>query len=539
MASPLTQIALSSLRASQAGLATSGHNIANVNTEGYTRQDAVMASARPTFSGSGYLGNGVQVQAVRRAYVGQIDSQVRMAGSDYASASARAEGLDRLNTLMGDTDSGIPGAMSGFFSAADALAADPAGAATRQTFLASARTLAQRFKDTQARLADDRMSVNRDIKATVDEVNVYSRQVADLNVAISGETKAGRTPNDLIDQRELLLRKLADRLSIQPVEQEDGTVNVFLGTGQSLVVSGSAYGLATTPDEFRADAPRVGLKLGSEVTPLPGAELLGGRLGGLLSYRDEALTAAEAGIGRLAASIASAVNAQHRAGVDASGAADADLFSIDAPMVTASSANTGSAGVTATIADASALAASEYKLSWDGAQWSALSSADGSRKTFASLPATIDGLTIAGSGTPAAGDSFLVSAVRTTASSINVAIKQVTGVAAGQGAASGDGRNAQALAGLGDANIAQSASATGAWSALIADLGARGHEAGLAQSAAETLSTSLTTARESVAGVNLDEEAMNIMRFQQAFQAAGKLASVANTLFDSVLEIVR
>ncbi len=539
MSTSLTEIALSGLRASQIGLATTGNNITNVNTPGYTRQEALFAAAVPQFTGGGYLGSGVNVQSVRRVYVAQLGAQAMNAASDAAFAAAGSDALGRLNTLVSSADNGVSPAISAFFASADALSASPADSAARQAFLSDAGALAHGITDTQDLIGQERSAVNGDIQSAVDAVNQDARAIAKLNASIAAASVSGQPPNDLLDQRDTLLTQLAQQVRVQTFPQSDGSINVSIGTGQALVTGASAFALKMVPDEFRSDAPVVGTQSGNFVTPLPSGDLIGGALGGLLSYRDQALSAATAGLGRLAVALAAAVNAQNRAGVDASGAAGQDVFSVDAPTAVPSSGNAGGAALGATVTDASALAASDYQVSWDGSAWSVLRSSDGSRQSFSTLPATVDGLQISVQGTPSPGDAFLVSATRPAAQSISVALTRGAQVAAGRTAASGDGNNAAAIAALAGANAVQGSTPIGAWSALVADIGARGHEAGLAKTATASLASSLSSARDAAAGVNLDEEAMNLTRYQQAFQASGKLAAVAGTLFDAILQIAR
>lgn len=543
MSSSLISLGLSGINAAQIGLATTGHNISNVNTAGYSRQDAVQVAAEPLFSGAGSLGNGVEVQTVRRSYSDQLAAQARAADSQSAYATEYADGLSRLNTLLGDVDRSPSGAMSGFFASAQALSTNPADAASRQSLLASAETLAQRFRDASASLDEEMVQTNRRIESSVTTINSYARQLATLNATIVNEQAAGRIPNDLLDRRDGVLSSLAGEARLQGVPQKDGSINVYLANGQSLVVGGQAQALATARDEFGGGKLRVGVKAGDTITPFPPSEDLGGALGGLIAYAEKALPEAQAGLGRLANALAHAVNAQHRQGQDRLGQAGGNFFSIEPPQVSPSISNTGNASLTVGVGNGALLQASDYRVQYDGAQWTVTRSADGMQNTFASMPAALDGLSFSAAGTARAGDAFVVSPGASALATLEVAIKDPQRVAAGlpsgSAAATGDNRGIVALAALSEQELVQGASFDGAYASLIAGLGADGREMELARSAGEQLAADLRQARESVAGVNLDEEAMKMVQYQQAYQAAGKMVAIANSLFDTILGIAR
>lgn len=543
MSSTLIRVGLSGINAAQIGLSTTGHNISNVNTAGYSRQDTVQVAAEPLFSGAGSLGNGVEVQTVRRTYAEQLAGQVRAADAQSAYATQYADGLSRLNTLLGDVDRSPSGALSGFFGAAQALSANPADAASRQSLLASAETLTQRFRDAAEAIDEEFTQTNRSLQATVTAVNSYARQVAALNATIVNEQAAGRTPNDLLDRRDAVLDEMASQARIQGVPQKDGSINVYLANGQSLVVGGQSQALGTAPDEFGGPLLRVGVKAGDTITPFPPSEELGGALGGLLAYGRESLVTAQAGLGRIANALAYSVNAQHAQGQDRLGRAGGEFFAIEAPQVSPSSANTGTGRLSVGVSDGALLQASDYRAQFDGSKWTLTRLSDGVQSSFGQLPASLDGLSISASGNAQAGDTFLVSPGASAIATLNVAIKDPTRVAAGLAssgaAATGDNRNINALAALAGQEKVLGATFDGAYASMVADLGASGREMELSRSAGEQLAADLKNARESASGVNLDEEALKMVQYQQAYQAAGKMVAIANSLFDTILGIAR
>ncbi len=623
MSNSLTQLALSGIHASQVGLNTTGQNIANAQTPGFSRQSVIQVAAEPTFTGSGYLGTGASVQGVARSYSTLLAAQANNAASEAARAASYADGLEQINNLIGSADRSASVALSSFFSAVQQVTTSPADAASRQSMLASAQTLAQRFRDLDGSLAEQRNQVNDRISTALDDINSQARQIAALNNRIAGETADGRTPNDLMDQRDVLLNSLNRLMRTSSVAQADGTVSVYLNSGIALVSGGTSQALGLAANAADPSSPAVGTRSGSTAVPLPGAGDLGGELGGLIALRDDALAAAEAGLGRLARVIAETVNTQHRLGQDLQGNAGGDFFTIAAPAATASGANKGSAAATVAITDVSALAATDYKVSATAGGFSVTRLADGTQQSFGASPIDIDGLRIELNGEAATGDSFMVSAARGAAGTLQVALRStaliasaspvgITASTANRGDAlasirvvsadaglretatirfetqgqaiitagsastrvaytpgtaiafngwsvtlqgtpqagdtftvaaasgsTGDNRNMLALADLSGRDVLGGATLAGGYAQLVADFGVRGREAEALRSASSSLETAAASARDAVSGVNLEEEAMNMLRYQQSYQAAGKLLSVANTLFESIISIYR
>ncbi len=417
MASLLT-LGTSALNAANVGLRTTGHNIANVNTPGYSRQVAVASTPTPQFSGSGFFGRGVEIATVRRVYDGFLTAQAHTATARAGEAKARAGQLDVTNGILGSTDGGIGLALNGFQSALSAAASYPGDLASRQSALSGAQALAAQFNDAAGRLSDQRRAVESQLRSLVGDVNQQLKDVAALNGQVALAQGNGQPPNDLLDRRDELVRTLSQTLGVTAVPQGDGMVSLFVGNGQSVVLGGGASTLELQPDPYDPSHPVLGIAKGSSFSAVDTSQLSGGTLGGLLKFADQDLAQVQDEIGRLALATAAAYNARHRLGVDAEGKAGGDLFSIAAPAVGASRFNTGTGILGASVADATALAASGYRVDYDGAQYSVTRLSDQVKRTFASLPQTVDGLTLDMGGTPAAGDSYTVNAVRDVAASL-------------------------------------------------------------------------------------------------------------------------
>ncbi len=648
MANSIYSIGLSGLAAAQAGLATTGHNIANVNTPGYSRQELLQLARFPLFNGGSFFGQGVDVTTVRRVYSDYLAAQVLATRTQSARFDALATELSQLDNLFGDPAAGLSPALAEFFSGVNTVAAHPADGPARQSMLSAASALVARFRQIDDQMAGLRAAADDQIRAGVDAINGLVAQIAGLNrriAEVTGATAGQQPPNDLLDQRDLLVGKLNDLIGASVVVQEDGSYNVFLRSGQALVIGQESFRLQALPDARDPRKLEIALDLGGGgALRLRAEDVAGGRLAGVVAYRDGTLTQAQNELGRLAAVLAEKFNAQHRLGLDRNGAPGGDVFSTPVPVASAATTNTGSATLSAAIADAGALTASDYELRYDGAQWTLTRLADDTTQTFATLPQTVDGVTFAvASGSAAAGDSFLVQPTRYAARDLALLISDPAKVAAaapirtaagsansGSGSisagsvtaaylaaplagpltltfaagtntlsgfppaqpvtvtvngssttypagapvpftagatiafggieftvsgtpadgdtfdvlpnanAAGDNRNAQALAALASQTLVLGgATLGGALGQLTARIGSATQEARFERDAQATLYRQTDRALQSMAGVNLDEEAANLQRYQQAYQAAGEVMRIAGSLFDTILAIGR
>jgi flagellar hook-associated protein 1 FlgK len=642
MSNGIFGIGLSGLAAAQAGLLTAGHNITNANTAGYSRQQTIQGARAPMFTGGGFIGTGVNVDSVRRVYSDFLGAQATRATASASHFDTFATELGKLDNLFGDATTGLGPSLSDFFGAVNTVAQQPADVASRQTLLSSAQSLVSRLHQQQDQLESLRGANNAQLKSAVTTINGYASQIAELNHKISIATAASsQPPNDLLDQRDQLVTELNQQIGATAVAQSDGSYNVFLSNGQGLVIGQTAAMLVAQPNPDDPQNIEVGLKTGASVLRFTAQTLTGGALGGLLAYRDGALTDAENALGRITVNLAAAFNDQHKLGLDLKGNFGGNFFTVPTPVVTNATTNTSSATVTAQIQSANALEASDYRLSYDGSNYTVTRLSDGTAQSFATLPQTVDGVTIAISGTPAAGDRFLIQPVHYAAANVKVAISDPALIAAagpvvtGQRASNlgtgtiaaasvdstypsnpltstvtllynagtatfsgfpfvpvtvtvgststtyaagvpvpytsgatiafgglsfvvsgapatgdtftlgpntngtGDNRNAQLLAKLANQNIVANGTETfaEAYGSLVADVGNRTNEAQVEQGAQSALLSQTEEAQQSVSGVNLDEEAANLQKYQQAYQAAAKVIAIAGTLFDSILQI--
>lgn len=541
MTTNILSIGQSALAAAQVGLATTGHNIANSGTAGYSRQIVTQGAVAGQNSGYGFVGKGTEVTDVRRVHSEFLSGQVLAAQIVSSSLDAYYTQIKRIDNLLADPSAGVSPALQDFFNSVQNLAAQPTDAASRQAMLSSAESLTARFNGLDGQLADIRTGINDQIESSVSAINGYARQIAQLNDAIEKATTAaqGKPPNDLMDQRDQLIAQLGQEVRVTVVNQGNSS-NVFIGNGQPLVVGSKAFALAATNSPTDSHRTVVAYVSKDKTSVLSETALPGGRLGGLFEFRAKTLDPAQNALGRIALAVGSTVNAQHRQGLTLNGSAGADLFTLPSPQVSASRDNQGTALVSAAIADTSQLTTSDYRLQYDGSQYHLTRLSDEQTFTYASLPQTVDGFTFDVSGAPATSDTFVIRPTVAGAEGIRVALNDPAAIAASANpGGKGDARNIAAIADLQTALTLDGGSThfQGAYAALVSEVGNKTRELEVTSAAAGTYLNQAHQAQQSESGVNLDEEAGNLMRYQQAYQAAGKLMQAAGQLFDILLEL--
>ena len=545
-------IGTTALSALQRAISTTGQNIANVNTDGYSRQ-SVTFSARPAQDiGAGYLGSGVQVTSIDRAYSQFManDVQQRTASSGYYSLYANA--AERVDSMLGDPSTSITQAMDSFFASAEAVANSPTSLPERQVMLSNAETLVQRFDYIVGRVDDVTKEMNSQIAGAVSEINQLAGGIATLNeeiAKVSGRT--GGLPNDLLDQRDALIVQLSSLVDTKTLAQDDGSLNVFIGRGQPLVTGTVAETLATQTDPDLGSTSIVTLSAfvagSSDVSDF----LTGGKLGAALTVTDEVVNPTRRELNLLAVGFAETINAIQEGGDDLQGVNGTALFTETegvvktAPSVDDSTANSGNAAVTFTVTDAKLLTGDSYRVDYTATGVNLRNLTTDAVTTLGASPATVDGVQITytaqvatGGAGANQGDAFIVDPVFQASRFLEVKIDDPAKIAAASnGGAAGNNSNMLAMIELRDQSLLKGSTATygEVYNNLLSDVAVRTQRA---QSSAETETALLGSAldrQSSLQGVNLDEEAANLVRYQQAYQAAAQIVAVANEVFDTLL----
>lgn len=625
----LMSIGLSGLRAFQRAIDVTGHNITNVNTPGYSRQVTEFSTRVGDGQGNNYTGGGTQVTTIRRIYDEMIGLQLQAATTGHARFDTLNTLSTRLDALLADPDTGLNSALQSFFGAVQDVNNDPASIPARQAMLGEAESLALRFRSLDQRLAETDAEINRRLSLAVDDVNRLAGSIADVNDRIAlAQGRTGRPPNDLLDQRDVLVRELSAQISVNTALQDDGTLNVFIGSGQTLVIGTEAKRLAITGSEFDATRLEVVYEGFSGGTPLANG-LTGGALGGLLDFRRDMLDPTRQALGKTATALALQFNDQHSSGVDLHGSAGGEFFSLAAPTVLRSGQNSGNGTVNAVVTDVSALSGADYVLEFDGASYTLTRTNSTATVAMSGSgtpadPFNADGLHIVTGGAAAAGDRFMIRSAQDASLSMSAALVDPRAIAMaaptrlsasldnlgaailsapvvvdsqdpallvpalieftsdteytvdGAGpftyedgtpisvngsqfaisgvprtgdrftleantGASGDNRNGQLLADVQSVGLLDggAVSISDSYSQLVAGVGTATRQVQANFDAQQVVLNNVEDTLQANSGVNLDEEAANLIRYQQAYQAAAQVIGVVNTLFDSLLAATR
>jgi flagellar hook-associated protein 1 FlgK len=631
MGTGIFDIGLTGLNAAQAGLTTTSHNIANASTAGFHKQNALQSTANPQKTGAGYFGSGVKVDTVLRSYNQFLDNSVLQAQTQDSYLQTYQSQINQIDNLLADPNSGMSPALQSFFSAVQDVASNPSAVPSRQALISQAQALQSRFQTFSSRLDDIRAGVNRQITDTTAQINAAAENIAQLNDQIVRSEATDTQPaNDLLDKRDQLIADLNKLVKTTVVKEGNGTANVFIGTGQTLVLGIRSFTLSAGPSAADPANYDINYLANGSTIPLNPGSLQGGSLGALLTFRTQTLDDAQNNLGRVATVLAQTFNDQHNLGQDLNGALGGNFFTVPAAQALVSNTNTGSAVVTAANTNVGALSGSDYRLSFNAGTWTLVRLTDNTTSTFAAFPQTVDGVTLTlASGSANNGDSFMIQPTRNGASTFSVAISDpalvaaaapirtastvgntgnatitpgtvntppppnvnlqqtvtltftsattfdVTGVGTGNptGVAytangnityngwttqingtpragdsftisrntSGvaDNRNALLLSKLQTTNTVANGTANyqSAYSQVVSSVGNRAREINVQSDAQTALVRQTTAAQQSFSGVNLDEEAANLIRFQQAYQASGRVLQVASKLFDTVLGI--
>ena len=432
----LLNIGLSGLAANKTSLAVTGHNITNVNTPGFSRQETVQATRIPQFSGAGYIGSGTTLVDVRRIYNEFLNTQVRSSTALNSDTQSYLGQINQLDSLLAGSTTGVNPGLQKVFAALQTAAEDPANIPARQLALSEAEGLAKRFNTVYDRLNEQNAFINKQLSAVTDQVNQLATSIAGYNEAIAVAASNGQQPNDLLDAREEAVRKLSTFIGVTVVAQDDNSYNLFVGSGQPLVVGSTASRLEVVPglsDPLRSEVQFVSGNSRQGITSL----ITGGEMGGLIRYREDVLDTTLNSVGRLALSVTDQVNRQLGQGLDLNGQFGNGLFrELNDPELIGqrSLARIGNSDTTANlnvlIEDTTQLTTSDYEVEFTSAtDYTVRRVSDGT--SFGPFDITVvpaaefDGVSLnVASGTFAAGDRFRVMPTRNAGESIRADMKR-------------------------------------------------------------------------------------------------------------------
>jgi flagellar hook-associated protein 1 FlgK len=411
--SGLLNIASRALTANQTVLQTVGHNIANVNTVGYSRQNAVLQTNDGQYTGAGYIGKGVEVLTIQRNYSGFLTTQATLASAVSAGDSARADKLNQLQNLFPGGANALGAAVSDMLNAFSDVASAPTDLTARTVALARVSETAARMSGTATALDELQTGVETELAQKISSINTITSSIARVNEKIARAQGGGQPPNDLLDQRDQLVRDLNKLIQTSAIAADDGTLGLFVGGSRALVLGTSAATVTLTSDSFGdSDTSKLSITSNGLTTVMDENLLGGGEIPGLLRFQNNDLAEARNLLGRYAMAITTSMNDQHKLGLDLDGNVGGNLFrpvAFSAATVLKPSTQVASATLTLGISDTSKLVASDYQISFTSATTGSITRrSDGQVSAFAAVPISIDGLSIALTGAPNVGDQFLI-----------------------------------------------------------------------------------------------------------------------------------
>jgi flagellar hook-associated protein 1 FlgK len=419
------------LNANLSALQVIGHNIANVNTAGYSRQTVEMRSAGYQSMGGFYLGKGVELGTVARMHDAYLTREAQLSSSVASADSERMARLAQLENIFPTGESGLGAAMNDLLNAWSDVASAPTNMAARSVVIGRGEEIASRLRDTAGQLDILTTSARQQVGDTVNNINRLAADIAKINQTILENQGNAGEPNDLLDQRDQLIGELSKLVQVSTVNADDGRINVFVAGSQPLVLGSGAARLAVVPDSIDGSQQRIQFQQGSSTMELSGSAL-GGKLGGVVQFIDEDLKDVTNQIGRMALALATTVNTQHALGVNLQGGTGEPFFVPPAdvaglPVPT----NTGNAVMHAEVSDPTALKPSDYQVNFTATGVDIVRLSDGQISSFAGLPAELDGLSFQiDSGAAATGDGFLVRPFAAVARNMQMAVSAADRLAA-------------------------------------------------------------------------------------------------------------
>jgi len=661
----LLQLGVGGLLTAQQQLSTTGHNIANVNNEGYSRQRIIQESTYPVKSGSDFLGTGTKVKQIERVFDQFRHNELVFNQTLNSGATASAEKLQRLDETMSMTGSGISDSLNDLFSAVNSLIDIPGDIGLREVMLAKANTVSLNMESMQRSLNAEFDAVNDELEVSADIVTVIAEQLATINRDIVKASANGGTPSDLLDRRDGLINELSTYTSVSTVETKDKSLNVYIASGQTLVTGTTHFKVRATLGDPEPKKMQIAIESTNGVQQFLAPESLGGKLGAVIEYRDGVLTDTINKVGQTAITVAHAFNEVQSQGLDLNEQPGQNLFKdINQTQVAeqrfmAKSNNAGNAVGKVEITDINKLTGNDYSMSYLAGNYVVVNQTSGESQTLVESPVgskiftSTDGFVFKETGgTPANGDDFIIQPTRQGATNLDVELTtpqqiatssivevyasdknvntakleitsinntgtpgfptsgagakveihesapgtftyqvfnsagvaqdvfdsagtnlgtsptyttgpleftsvglnfKLSGKAVGQTSnapevynvdyAFGEGNNTNIvnMANLSDMKIADNGRSTMSdiYEEAITHVGSATAAARVEVGATQTLFDQAQGRVSSTSGVNLDEEASNLMRYQQAYSASARVISTANEIFQTLLQAAR
>lgn len=528
-------IGLSGLRAAQTGLYATSGNISNVNTPGYNRELVQLGENRSY---------GVLVNGVDRQFNQFVATRLNAASGSLASLETYHSQVRQIDNLLSDERSGLAPVMQEFFNALGQMNSSPADPSARAGVLGTASTLVSQFKSFDNYLEDIERSVNAEMKFEVDSINSLTGQISQLNKEILlARSGSGDAPNSLLNQRDKLVHDLSQRIDVRVHEQNSGSYTISLNNGSPLVSGDTSYQLDARTDNN--DPTRTAVfynDVAGNQIQLKESTFNRGSLSGLMEFRTKSLDTMRNQLGQMVRVFADAFNQQHQAGVDLNQDPGQAMFGMGDPVAYSNARNSGTGTAGVQITDSKALLAADYDIKLTDAGYEVRRVDNGKvvDATFDGATGTLafNGLEVTMTGTVTQGDSFRVRPLVNQTQSFEMLLTEGSQLAAAQSNASGDNRNGLALLDLQNQMLVEGKGTFNqAYGTMVSTLGNQINVVQANLAAQQGLTEQLTALQQSESGVNLDEEAANLIRYQQYYQANAKVIDTGTTILDTILQL--
>ena len=544
------------LLAQQLAIEVTGQNVANVETEGYSRQDVSFEANTPRghikYGGLHQLGTGVRIASIERAHDQFLFTQIMDEGDLTGSTEVKKEIFEQLEVLFNEgSGRSLNDALSLFFSSIHDLATNARGLPERVDLISKAEHLASTFNQTGNQLFTIQRNIDATIETEVAEINTLTTQIGKLNESIhANEPTSQYKANDLRDNRDRLVKELSKKIDIQLVQESDNQISLTLKDGTALVLKDQVFDLSTSINANNESFNDVYIDSGSTTKNIT-STIKGGELRGYLDMRDTKVESILDKMNILSGSFIQEFNSIHREGFGIDGSSGLDFFTPLDVTVDHDADNTGTAVVSMTNASPTTVSVDEFEIAFTGSNEFTLNNltTNASSGTFTFTTGSTfnikDGFAVAISGTAASGDKVTFSVSEDAASLMSVS-STITAdgqkIAAGT-TTNGDGGNALLMADLQNELVFNSvtwSSESGSftfdeyYNAVVSTIGIESFSAQAILRQQEGVMLQLNSRRESISGVSIDEEMIKMIKFQQAYNASARMISMVDEMLDTL-----
>jgi flagellar hook-associated protein 1 len=535
------------LLSQQQAMEVTGQNIANVQTKGYSRQE-IEFEAIPN--------SGVRVAGIKRSHDEFIYSQILGESDSHGRFQVRKKVFEQLDQLLSENNGqSLNESLSNLFSGLQDVATNPTGLPERSNLIAEAQTLSSVFNNLGESLFQIQQNLDSSISVEVAKINSLAQGIGELNKSIHANESTTYNANDLRDKRDQKVKELSEIIDINITPEQDGQISLTLDDGTPLVLFSNVFTVTTTPNGNNKSFLDVEFLDGADKTKNVTSSITGGTIKGFLEMRDVEVEGLKDKLDRLAAGFIQEFNEIHQQGFGIDGSTGNNFFNPLKTAVVNNINNTGSSTLTATNGDPSNISIDKYEITLTGVNSFSLQNLTNGESsgtftfTSGSTFNLANGFAVTITGTPAVGDSYKLSVSENAARDFSVSSEILSNsnkVSAGLNSST-DGGNARALTELQsklvfDNITLKAGSGTFTfdefYSSIVSTVGVQSYSSSNTLSQKDGILLQLNTRRESVSGVSIDEEMINMIKFQQAFNAAARLIGVSEEMIEKLINQV-